>query len=288
MRLHRSLLGAAFVIWPSILFAQSYTGTISGSIKDASGGLIPRATVTITNQQTDRQASLATDLDGRYTSLPLPPGEYRVEAGLQGFRRAARTNVTVQINTTVVVDFTLEVGDLTDEIEVRANAPLLETTSGTIGKVVDNRRIAELPLNTRNVYSLIFLTPGVAGTIGNNYNSMSYTVNGARPTMMDTVIDGLTASFPTVNGFTGISVFPSVDAIEEFKVMGANYPAEFGRSLGSVLNVVYKSGTNQAHGSAYEFLRNSIFDANNFFENRRGNPLASFKRSQFGGTASGP
>jgi hypothetical protein len=288
MRLHRSLLCVALAIWPSILFAQSYTGTISGSIKDASGGIIPRATVLITNQQTDRQQSLVTELDGRYTSLPLPPGEYRVEAGLQGFRRAARTNVTVQINTTVVVDFTLEVGDLTDEIEVRANAPLLETTSGTIGKVVDNRRILELPLNTRNVYSLIFLTPGVAGSIGNNYNSLSYTVNGARPTMMDTVIDGVTASFPTVNGFTGISVFPSVDAIQEFKVLGANYPAEYGRSLGSVLNVVYKSGTNEFHGSAYEFFRHSALDANNFFAKRAGQPLGDFKRSQFGGVAGGP
>src|SRR2546427_2248513 len=116
MRLNRSLLGAAFVIWPSILCAQSYTGTISGSIKDASGGMIPRATITITNQQTDRQESLATDLDGRYTSLPLPPGEYRVEAGLQSFRRPAPTNGTVQINTTGGVDFPLEVCDFTDEI----------------------------------------------------------------------------------------------------------------------------------------------------------------------------
>src|SRR5512134_708613 len=105
---------------------------------------------------------------------------------------------------------------------------------------------------------------------------MSYSVNGARPTMMDTVIDGVTASFPTVNGFTGISVFPSVDAIDEFKVMGSNYSAEFGRSLGSVLNVVFKSGTNQFHGSAYEFLRNSVLDANNFFANSRRERLASF------------
>ncbi len=154
--------------------------------------------------------------------------------------------------------------------------------------MVDNRRILELPLNTRNVYSLIFLTPGVAGTIGNNYNSMSYTVNGARPTMMDTVIDGVTASFPTVNGFTGISVFPSVDAIQEFKVMGANYPAEYGRSLGSVLNVVYKSGTNDFHGSAYEFFRDSAFDENNYFSKRAGTPLGDFQRSQFGGVAGGP
>ena len=288
MRLTRVLLVAVLLSCPAVAAAQSYTGTITGSIKDASGAVIPHATVTIIHQQTDRQETVTADLEGRYTSLPLPPGDYRVEAVLQGFRRAARTGVTVQVNSTVVIDFSLEVGDLTDAIEVRAQATLLETNSGTVGKVVDNRRILELPLNTRNVYSLIFLTPGVAGSIGNNYNSMSYSINGARPTMMDTVIDGVTASFPTVNGFTGISVFPSVDAIQEFKVLGANYPAEYGRSLGSVLNVVYKSGTNEFRGSGYEFYRNSAFDANNFFSNRSGTPLGDFNRSQFGGVLGGP
>ena len=288
MRLTRRLLIVALLACPSLAVAQSFTGTITGSIKDSSGAVIPHATVTITNQQTDRQETVMTDLEGRYTSLPVPPGEYRVEASLQGFRRAARSNVVVQVNSTAIIDFTLEVGDLTDAIEVSATATLLETNTATIGKVVDNRRILELPLNTRNVYSLIFLTPGVAGSIGNNYNSMGYTVNGARPTMMDTVIDGVTASFPTVNGFTGISVFPSVDAIQEFKVLGANYPAEYGRSLGSVLNVVYKSGTNEFHGSAYEFFRDSAFDANNFFANRAGQPLGDFRRSQFGGVLGGP
>ena len=244
MRLIRTLLCVVLVAFPSTLLGQSYTGTIIGTLKDTSGAVIPAANVTITNQQTARTESTTTDIEGRYISVPLAPGVYRVEASLQGFRGAARPDVTVQVNSTVVIDFTLEVGQLTDQVEVRADATLLETDSGTVGKVVDNRRILELPLNTRNVYSLIFLTPGVAGTIGNNYNSMSYSVNGARPTMMDTVIDGVTASFPTVNGFTGISVFPSVDAIQEFKVLGANYPAEYGRSLGSVLNVVYKSGTN--------------------------------------------
>ena len=287
MRLIRTALCVAFALCPSVLFAQSFTGTITGTLKDVSGASIPGANITVTNQQTSKQDTVVTDVEGRYTSLPLPPGEYRVDAGLQGFRRAART-VTVQINSTVVIDFTLEVGDLTDEVEVRADATLLETSSGTVGKLVDNRRILELPLNTRNVYSLIFLTPGVAGTIGNNYNSMSYSVNGARPTMMDTVIDGVTASFPTVNGFTGISVFPSVDAIQEFKVLGANYPAEYGRSLGSVLNVVYKSGTNQFHGSAYEFFRDSALDSNNYFAKRAGTPLGDYQRSQFGGVAGGP
>ena len=288
MRLFRSLLCAALVVSPSALLAQSYTGTIIGTLKDTSGAVIPRATVTIINQETGRQEVATTDLEGRYTSVPLPPGQYRAEATLQGFRGAARTDITVQVNATVVIDFTLAVGELTDQVEVRADATLLETSTGTVGKVVDNRRILELPLNTRNVYSLIFLTPGVAGSIGNNYNSMSYSVNGARPTMMDTVIDGVTASFPTVNGFTGISVFPSVDAIQEFKVLGANYPAEYGRSLGSVLNVVYKSGTNEFHGSGYEFFRDSSLDANNFFAKRAGQPLGDFRRSQFGGVAGGP
>jgi hypothetical protein len=288
MRLKRTLLCVALVVLPSTLFAQSFTGRIIGTLKDSSGAVIPRATVTITNQQTDSQEVTTSDLEGRYASVPLPPGEYRVEASLQGFRGAARRNVVVQVNTTAVIDFTLEVGDLTDQVEVRADATPLETDTSTVGKVVDNRRILELPLNTRNVYSLIFLTPGVAGSIGNNYNSMGYTVNGARPTMMDTVIDGVTASFPTVNGFTGISVFPSVDAIQEFKVLGANYPAEYGRSLGSVLNVVYKSGTNDFHGSAYEFFRDSAFDANSYFAKRAGQPLGDFNRSQFGGVAGGP
>src|SRR5262245_1594263 len=268
--------------------AESFTGSIVGTIKNTEGAVVPGAEVTIIHEQTNHTVTATANGEGYYVSPPMPVGSYRVEAKMAGFRRAFRSGVVLQIQQTAVVDFTLGLGAISEQVEVTAQAPALESTSSALGKVVDNRRILELPLNTRNVYSLIFLTPGVTGGIGNNYNSLSYSVNGARPTMMDTVIDGVTASFPTVNGFTGISVFPSVDAIQEFKVMGATYPAEFGRSLGSVLNVVYKSGTNQFHGSAYEFLRNSIFDANNFFENRAHRELGSFKRSQFGGHATGP
>lgn len=277
------------VCWiDSLAWAQSSTGSIVGTVRNTNGEVVPNAEITITETQTNKVIRLTSNNEGYYVSPPLAVGNYRVEAMTAGFRRAVRPNITLQIQQTTVADFTLEVGAVSETIEVTSQAPVLETTSAALGKVVDNRRILELPLNTRNVYSLIFLTPGVSGSIGNNYNSMSYAVNGARPTMMDTVIDGVTASFPTVNGFTGISVFPSVDAIQEFKVLGATYPAEFGRSLGSVLNVVYKSGTNQFHGSAYEFLRNSVFDANNFFDNRRGQKLGSFKRSQFGAHATGP
>jgi hypothetical protein len=268
--------------------AQSFTGNIVGTVRNANGEVMPAAEITITHAQTNAKFTVVTNNEGYYFSVPLPVGDYKIEAIATGFKRALRSGVSLKIQQTVVVDFSMEIGAVAEQVVITAEAPTLETTSSALGKVVDNRRILELPLNTRNVYSLIFLTPGVTGSIGNNYNTMSYSVNGARPTMMDTVIDGVTASFPTVNGFTGISVFPSVDAIQEFKVMGATYPAEFGRSLGSVLNVVFKSGTNQFHGSAYEFLRNSVFDANNFFDNRRGQKLGSFKRSQFGGHATGP
>src|SRR2546426_2498013 len=272
----------------SLALAQSFTGTILGTIKDPSGAVVPGVTVTITNVATNVRTETITDGSGNYVAPELAPGRYTVEAALPGFKRAVREGIVLQVQQRTQVDIAMAVGEVTEAIEGTANARLTETTTSSLGKIVDNRRILNLPLNTRNVYSLIFLTPGVTGSVGNQYNSMSYAVNGARATMMDTLIDGVTASFPTVNGFTGISVFPSVDAIDEYKVMGANYSAEFGRSLGSVLNVIYKSGTNNFHGSAYEFLRTSVFDANNFFDNRRGQPLGSFKRSQFGGTASGP
>lgn len=270
------------------LAGQSFTATILGTVKDASGAVVPNATIVVTNVDSNQKREAGSDASGVYTVPLLPPGRYTVEATADGFKKFVQEGIVLQVQQQARVDITLALGAVTESVMVSADAPVIESTTSSLGKVVDNRRIRDLPLNTRNVYSLIFLTPGVIGTVGNNYNSMSYAVNGARRTMMDTIVDGVTASFPTVNGFTGISVFPSVDAIEEFKVMGANYSAEFGRSLGSVLNVVFKSGTNEVHGSAYEFLRNSAFDANNFFDNSRGVELASFKRSQFGGTLSGP
>jgi hypothetical protein len=284
----RIVLSAACILVPVSTFAQTITASVAGVVKDTTGGVLPGVTVTFTHLQSDRQVTAITDNDGRYQSVPLQLGDYRVDATLQGFKSAARTGVTLTLDETARVDFTLEVGTLTEVVEVSEAARPLESTTSTLAKLVDNRRIAELPLNTRNVYSLIYLTPGVAGTIGNSYGDLRYTVNGARPRTNDVLVDGVTASFPTVNGGSGISVFPSVDAIQEFKVIGANYPAEFGRSLGGVLNVVYKSGGNQFHGSAFEFLRDSSFDANDFFANRRGEKLGDFSRHQFGGAAGGP
>jgi len=267
---------------------QSFTASILGTVKDASGGVVPRATISIVNTGTNARAEAASDAGGYYIAPLLPPGRYRLEAAAPGFKRFVREGIVLQVNEQARIDISLAVGEVAESVTVDADAPLLESTTSTIGKVVDNARIVNMPLNTRNVYGLIFLTPGVAGSVAYNYGEMRYSVNGARPRTMDTLIDGVTANHPTVTGGSGISVFPSVDAIEEFKVMGANYQAEFGHSLGNVLNVVYKSGTNAFHGGVFEFLRNSVLDSNNFFDNRRGRKLASFKRSQFGGTVTGP
>ncbi len=268
--------------------AQSFTGTILGSVTDSSGAVAPGATVVIVNRSTNAANTVRSDASGNYVAPLLPPGQYSVQVEMAGFKKFLREGITLQVQQQARVDITLEVGALTESVVVSADAELVEATTSSVGKVVDNRRIMELPLNTRNVYSLIYLTPGVTGSIGTVYNSLSYSINGARPMMMDTLIDGVSASAPTVSGYAGISVFPSVDAIAEFKVQAGNYSAEFGRSAGSILNVVYKSGTNDLHGSAYEFLRNSVLDANNFFDNLRGVKLLSFKRSQFGGMLSGP
>ncbi len=269
-------------------FAQSFTGSISGLVTDSSGAVIPGAQVTVISTDTNIRSTATTDASGNYTLPLLPRGNYRVEVSAGGFRRFVREGIVLQVQQTARVDVQMTVGELVESVVVTADATRLETESATLAKVVDNRSIVNLPLNTRNVYNLVFLTPGVTGTVGNSYGEMRYSVNGARARTMDTMIDGVSAAHPTVNGFNGISVFPSVDAIEEFKLLGADYPAEFGRSLGSVLNVVFKSGTNRLHGSAYEFLRNSSLDANNWFDNRRGQPLLSFKRSQFGGVLNGP
>lgn len=276
------------LLLPVAANAQTVSGTVTGIVKDASGAVLPGVTVTFTQVETGRQETVVTDRDGRYTSQPLQLGTYRVEASLTGFKASARGAIPITIDDVARVDFTLEVGTIEEVVEVQAQASLVDARTSSVGKLVDNRRIAELPLNTRNVYALIYLTPGVAGTIGNAYGDLRYTINGARPRSSDTLIDGVTATFPTVTGGQGISVFPSVDAIQEFKVLGATFPAEFGRSLGSVINVAYKAGTNKFHGSGYEFVRDSSFDSKNYFQKLRGETPGDFSRHQFGGSAGGP
>jgi outer membrane receptor protein involved in Fe transport len=274
------------------LMAQSITSSLIGTVTDSSGAVVPNATIIATNVATNARGQAKTDSYGNYLLLQLSPGSYTVEVSAQGFKRNLHSAIVLELQQQAQLDVKLEIGQVSDTVTVSADASALETTTSTIGQVVNNRAIMNLPLNTRNVYSLIYLTPGVSGSIGNDYNSLTYSINGTRVSssggFMENMVDGVPGGHPTVQGYTGVAVFPSVDAIAEFKVDTQNYSAEFGRSLGNVVNLIYKSGTNLWHGSAYEFLRNSYLDANTFFSNAKGVPLSSLKRSQFGGVVNGP
>ncbi|MDX1980482.1 MAG: TonB-dependent receptor, partial [Bryobacteraceae bacterium] len=267
--------------------AQSFTGRIVGTVTDSSGGVIAAAEIKAIEVATNRTLLTTSNADGNYGFNEVPRGEYTVEVSATGFKHFLRRGIQLAIGQQARVDVRLDVGAVSESVEVVADASLLETVDSVLGKVVDNKRITELPLNTRNVFSLLYLTPGVTGSVSNTY-STGFGINGARNSMLDILVDGVSTAHPTVNGFSGNSTFPPVEAIAEFKVLGSNYSAEFGRSNGGIVNVVYKSGTNELHGSLFEFLRNSKLDANDFFSNRQGRALGSFKRNQFGGMVNGP
>ncbi|MDZ7637788.1 MAG: hypothetical protein U5J83_05995, partial [Bryobacterales bacterium] len=200
-----------------------------------------------------------------------------------------RIALQISVGQQARVNVALEIGNVAESVEVTADASVLETVRlGPRQVVVDNNRIVGLPLNTRNVFSLLYLTPGVTGSVSTTYGT-GYAINGARNSMLDIIVDGVSTAHPTVNGFSGNSTFPLVEAIAEFKVMGSNYSAEFGRSNGGVVNVVYKNGTNDFHGSLFEFLRNSKLDANDFFSNRQGRRPGQLQApNQFGAMVNGP
>src|SRR5262245_26604408 len=289
-QMRKLLLLAVVSLFVSVApaLAQTATGTIVGSVVDPSGAAVASARVIIVNTSTNARIEVIANAEGEYTAPLLPPGSYSISVSAAGFRAYEQTGIRLQVQQQARIDVVLQLGAVTESVQVSADAAVVEATASSVGKVVDNKRIAELPLNTRNVYSLVNLTPGLAGSIGNAHNGVSFSVNGARGGTFDVLIDGSSGAFPTVNGFAGVSAFPSVDAVAEFKLQAQNFPAEFGRSITAVLNLVYKSGGNDFHGGVFEFLRNSALDANNFFSNQRGVALPSFKRNQFGGQLSGP
>jgi hypothetical protein len=267
--------------------AQRITASLGGTVTDPSGAAVPAATVRITNTGTANVFQAATDAAGRFLVPSLTPGQYDLSVDVKSFKRTERKGLTLNVGQSVELDFTLELGSATETVQVTGEAPLMETTSGQLGQVINNQSIVNLPLNQRNPFSLILLAPGVSGTVTNEFRALQINVNGGRSGTTDVLLDGVPSAPPT-DSFNTVGIFPSVDAVQEFKVQTSSYSAEFGLSGGGVINVVYKSGANAAHGSAYEFLRNSVLDANNFFSNRLGAPLTSFKRSQFGASLGGP
>jgi hypothetical protein len=285
----RPLLFALLLSLPALLPAQTITASLEGLVSDNTQAVIPGATVQIINRSTNGTTRLTTGPDGRFVAPSLPPGgPYSILVEAQGFKQYERSGILLQVNQSARVDIVLEVGSLSESIMVSGEAPLLESTTATIGQVISNRSIVNLPLNQRNAYALVFLSPGVTGGVGFQFNNVNISINGGRPGSNEILADGIPSSPPLVNPIQGFTVFPSVDAVQEFKVQTNTYTPEFGRSGGGIINLIYKSGTNDLHGSLFEFLRNSKLDANNFFANSNNIKLASFKRNQFGASVGGP
>jgi hypothetical protein len=273
--------------------AQQETASITGTVRDDSGGVVRQAAVTVTNVQTNTSAYTESDDGGSYRLTSLRPGRYTVTIERTGFTRSLRSGITLQVDETAVIDVTLTPGQVTESVEVNAPTSLLQTQTSSRGQVIDQHKIAELPLNGRDYNHLAHLSPGVLPATP-RLNSVgfkgAFNVNGNRPFSNVFQLDGVD-NISYSNSFRGENVQlvqPSLEALQEFKIQTNAYSAEYGRSSGAVVNATIKSGTNTIRGGVYEFLRNDALDANNFFSNALGAPKPKRERNQFGAAVGGP
>jgi hypothetical protein len=295
--MHRIFWGAALlaVFLPVRVAAQAVSGTILGAVKDPSGAVVANAQVSITNANTGLIRNVTSDNAGNYLCPLLPPGIYAVSAEAPGFKRVTLTNIELQIDQKARVDVMLEVGAVSETVNVQSATPLVSTDTSELGAVVNEKQILQLPLNGRDFVHLTRVIPGVLrGIPGANIDgagslawrmSASFSANGNRTRDNNFLLDGVDNNETWLNS---VVVFPSVDALQEFKVQTSTYSAEFGRSSGGVVNIHIKSGTNDLHGSAFEFLRNDKLDANDLFNNKNGRAKPPFRQNQFGATLGGP
>ena len=281
--------------------AQVATGSIAGTVADATGQRVPGAQVTIRNVDRNTVTAVTTGQDGTYAALFLVPGRYEVHVGLQGFRTWVRRDLVLQVNDRLRIDATLEIGALEEVTTVMASAPVVRTDSSEVGTVIEETAIKELPLNGRNFATLVYLTPGVTpGQAGENLSGAStfnprgasnFNALGHQANSNAWLVDGIDNNEFT---FNTVIVAPSVEQVREFKVLSGVFPAEFGRGAG-VVSVSTKSGGNQLRGTAFEYLRNDAFDARNFFVRKRTapdgslvkDPVPPLDRHQFGGALGG-
>jgi len=268
--------------------AQDATGRIIGIVTDPTGAVVPRAKVTVTNVATGAKSETTSGEDGSYQVLLLPIGAYTVAAEAQGFRRIVTGNQQLEINQSLKVDLKLEVGATTETVQVEANASGVETVNSTLGASVTTSQIVKAPLNGRNVMDLATLLPGVipgvAGT-STTAGGTSFSIAGARTDSITFILDG-GVNNNLLNNATVLN--PNPDAVEEFRILTSNYTPEYGRNAGGIISVVTRSGSNDFHGSAYDYVRNKVFNANSFFNNELGLPKDTLKRNQFGATVGGP
>jgi outer membrane receptor protein involved in Fe transport len=281
------ILACCFLLMPAVANAQSADATLTGTVKDSSGAILPGATITVRNRGTNDSRTTLSNAEGLYRVTNLPRGSYDVKAELQGFQTVTQTDVLLTVGETVRLDFAMTVGGLNETVSVTSQATLVNTEEGRLSNLVDEKRVSELPLNGRNAFQLMELQPGATGNPGNvvlggSAGGNSAFVNGQRNRANNFLLDGTDNNDQFTAG--RVAVNPNVDMIQEFRVSSNNFSAEFGRNSASVVNVVTKSGTNSVRGTAYEFLRNDALDARTVFA-AEVDPL---KFHQFGATTGGP
>ena len=276
-----------------VMFAQVDTGTIAGSVHDSQGAAVAAATISFVETGTNTTIKTQTDGSGDYASPPLRPGNYKITAAAPGFKTETRGTIVLQVQDRLRQDFSMAVGSVSENVEVTAETPTIQTDTSSLGEVVSTKEMTQLPLNGRDYIQLATLTTGVvrtsSGTNGNTGGSStgglnSFVANGTRGTLNNFLLDGIDNNS---NDNGGVILRTNVDAIQEFKLQTNTYSAEFGRSAGAVVNAITKSGTNRYHGNVFEFFRNSALDARDYFELPT-DKKASFKQNQFGGTLGGP
>src|SRR5262245_26579114 len=269
--------------------AQVDTGTISGTVKDESGGILPGATVTITHEGQALTLTSVTRGDGTYIFTPIRTGAYTVEVDFPGFRKGVRRGLTVSIQQEVRVDFTLQAGGVTEEVLVTGASPLLQTGSGTVGETLKSDTIENLPVNGRDYTVLARLTTGVVPPQPGARAPLMFAANGVRPAQNNYLLDGIDNNTSNVDFLSGVAyvVKPPIDAVDEIKILTSSFSAEYGRAGGAVLNTTLKSGTNKLRGSVWEFNRNDALNANDFFAERAGVGKAKYNSNQFGLTGGG-
>src|SRR5882724_473193 len=289
------LVGALFFT----AYAQTTTvGTISGTVRDEKGGIVPKAEVSIQSESTGTSRTVTSDDNGFYLAPSLPAGLYTISTAPHGFKKTVASAVDLHVAENKVVNLDLQVGQVNETVTVSSNASPVETRSGEISSLITEKQVTELPLNGRNYAQLALMVPGVSpvtqagaggafGTAGTGLDShVDMSVNGNQSNANMWTVDGVNNM--DVGSNATLLVFPSIDSIKEFKVERNSFSAEYGQAQGAVIDLVTKGGGNEFHGTAFEFFRNDALNANDFFLNRAGQGKAPLRYNNFGGNFNGP
>lgn len=276
---------------PTVSFAQSFTATIRGVVTDATKASAVGAKIVAREANRNIDHPTTSDQEGRYLLTALPPGRYTLTVELAGFKKFRQQEFELLVQQQATIDVALSVGEISTSVEVSSSAPLINTTSSSLGQVVENRYIQSLPLSGRSPLALVSLAPGITpvSQSPNGQTNTNFVASGTRNSTADVLLDGMSVtSIEQNSGVTDLKYQPSVDVVQEFKVATNALAAEYGNTGAAIINMVTKSGTNQFHGNAYEFHRNAALNANEWFSNRNGRAIPDFSRNVFGGTFGGP